>query len=61
MTAEEEQRTSPAPALTDSMIEHQAGLVFDEAMRTMLSYNISTADALAALRKVASEGNGWGW
>lgn len=44
---------------TPGMIDHDARMVFDGAMRDLLDRGIDARQALAALRRIAKDGNGW--
>lgn len=60
MSSENQQAAAKANQTNDIVIDHQAGLAFDQAMRDLLQQGISTERALAAMRRIASAGNGWG-
>lgn len=41
------------------MIDHDARMLFDTLMRDLMERGIDCADALAAIRRIAKDGNGW--
>lgn len=41
------------------MVDHDARAVFDEAMSALIARGIDATEALAALRRIARDGNGW--
>ena len=44
---------------TPEMIDHDARMLFDQTMSDLTARGIDAADALAALRRIAKDGNGW--
>lgn len=41
------------------MIDHDARMLFDQLMSDLTSRGIDARDALAAVRRIAKDGNGW--
>lgn len=44
---------------TPAMIDHDARMLFDQIMSDLTARGIESKDALAALRRIAKDGNGW--
>lgn len=42
-----------------SMIDHDARMLFDQLMQDLTARGIDARDALAAVRRIAKDGNGW--
>lgn len=45
--------------LSPEAIEHDARMLFDAMMRDLMARDVEAADALALIRRVARDGNGW--
>lgn len=45
--------------LTPEQIEHDARMMFDDFMRELDRLNLTNQQALALVRKIARDGNGW--
>lgn len=43
----------------DGMVDHDARMLFDELMRDLITRGIDTTVALATVRRIARDGNGW--
>ena len=41
------------------MVEHDARMLFDQLMDDLTGRGIDAADALATVRRIARDGNGW--
>lgn len=41
------------------MIEHDARMLFDQMMSDLIARGVEASDALAAVRRIARDGNGW--